>query len=944
MKKLIILSLLIVSSLSFAQKISGTVYDGEFNEPMPFANVLVKGSSTGTTTDFDGYFEFDVVEGEYTLVFSFVGYETKEISNVIVATSGTDIDVVLNPSSNALEEVVVTTTAKRNSETSVLNIQKRSVRVLDGLSIQTIKKSGDSDIASAVKRIPGVSVQEGKFVYVRGLGDRYSKITLNGLDVPGLDPNKNTLQLDVFPTSIIDNLIANKSASADLDADFTGGIVDVVLRDYSSVGKTSVKFSSSYNPDMHFNDNYIEDFNSSTDWLGVDDGKRDLPFDRELDYFDRPTRDKAKSDSLTMITRSFTKMIRPIQNTSSMNYGVSASHSNSFSLGDTNSIGLIAAVSYANETAFFENAESGDATFNTDVGDDRLRRFKYNRFNLGKNSILTSQLLGLSYNSLNSKISVALLNLNKGESQAKDGLEQGFDENVYTALDYGLYYTERNLLAIPISGSHKIVNDVWAVDWKYMHSKSKVHDKDFRTALILKDPIGQDEYNYGFDAATTSAGPERIWRYLDEFNDTYKINSTFNLEAGKTKLTTKIGLFQTQKERTFKSDYYQLLNRRMPRFFEFDFIDRVYDEEFTYTHDTLTGYYMNGGIDPFNEYESRSVKKGYYFNQIIDFNSSIQLIAGIRNESFKLMYTGLDAQSNEYDDVVFLNENEFFPSASLNFTLKEKTKFRLSYYKTTARPSFREASTAYIFDPITKFRYLGGFYDPNGLKSSLISNFDFRIEKYGTGNNFAALSVFYKTFENPIEIGVWNYLFARDLIPRNNNDATIKGIEFDFRRNFKIDDINSITLNLNSTIVESELKISDEEFESKELFYIIVDKEVQEYRRMQGQSDYVVNTSAVYRNSNWRLEGGLFFNVQGDALYSVGNGEVPDAYTVPFNSLNLNLKKEFGDNVVKRITFKINNILDEENAIKYKFFDKEPITASLFKPGTTFSLSYSVSF
>jgi len=186
-----IYSLLIICfftlSFSYAQtgKVTGNVIDGEFVDPMAFANILVKGTTTGTTSDFDGKYELNLQEGTYTLIFSFVGYETKEISDVVVkADQVVNLDVTLN--TNSLETIVITTSTKKNTESAVLNMQKKSVTLLDGLSAQSIKSSGASNLASAVKNVPGVSIQGGKYVYVRGLGDRYTKSTLNGVDIPGL--------------------------------------------------------------------------------------------------------------------------------------------------------------------------------------------------------------------------------------------------------------------------------------------------------------------------------------------------------------------------------------------------------------------------------------------------------------------------------------------------------------------------------------------------------------------------------------------------------------------------------------------------------------------------------------------------------------------------------------------------------------------------------------
>ncbi|HAV54147.1 MAG TPA: TonB-dependent receptor, partial [Aequorivita sp.] len=189
--------------ISFSQTgvVTGIINDGEYNDVLSFANVIVKGSQTGTTSDFDGKYNLKLDAGTYTLVFSFVGYQTKEITEVkINPGQTTTVDVTLNASAGQLDEVVVTTTARKNTEASVLSIQKNSVTLMDGLSLESIKKTGASDVASAVQNVPGVSVQGGKYVYVRGLGDRYTKSILNGMEVPGLDPDRNTLQLDIFPS------------------------------------------------------------------------------------------------------------------------------------------------------------------------------------------------------------------------------------------------------------------------------------------------------------------------------------------------------------------------------------------------------------------------------------------------------------------------------------------------------------------------------------------------------------------------------------------------------------------------------------------------------------------------------------------------------------------------------------------------------------------------
>ena len=236
--------------------LAGNIIDGEFIEPMAFANILVKGTTIGTTSDFDGKYQLELEPSTYTIVFSFVGYTTQEISDVVIKEGEvTPLDVTLT--TNSLEAVVITTSIKRNTENAILNMQKKSVVVLDGLSAQAIKNTGASNLASAVKNIPGVSIEGGKYVYVRGLGDRYTKSILNGIDIPGLDPDRNTIQMDLFPTNILDNVIILKSASAEYPADFTGGIVDIVTKDFPTKPEYTFSLGTGYNPDMHFNDKYL---------------------------------------------------------------------------------------------------------------------------------------------------------------------------------------------------------------------------------------------------------------------------------------------------------------------------------------------------------------------------------------------------------------------------------------------------------------------------------------------------------------------------------------------------------------------------------------------------------------------------------------------------------------------------------------------------------------
>jgi hypothetical protein len=506
-----IYSLFIVSliSLGFAYTQTGTlagnVIDGEFLEPMAFANVLVKGTTTGTTSDFEGKYELELESGTYTIVFSFVGYATQEISDVIIKTGEvTSLDVTLN--TNSLETIVITTSVNRNTENSVLNFQKKSVVVLDGLSAQAIKSTGASDLASAVKSIPGVSIEGGKYVYVRGLGDRYTKSILNGIDIPGLDPDRNTIQMDLFPTNILDNVMVLKSASAEYPADFTGGIIDIVTKDFPTRPEYTISLGTGYNPDMHFNDKFLTYTGSVTDFLGYDNGTRDLPIHR---YQQIPGTFENKL-LLNSLTNRFQKELQAKQETSNANFDFGFTLGNQYNLGD-DKIGYLATLSYKNSTTFYENRIDGAYVKNSsDSSNNNLNSVLDSKGSEGINNVILNGMLGLTYKADNAKYKLNLLHIQNGESSAgtfdqvisQDGVGGGLEPLSKNALTY----TERSVTNLLLSGKHRLSTDEnpLNLEWKFSPTFSKVMDKDHRITPLQQSGEGDyfishlhSQFNFG---------------------------------------------------------------------------------------------------------------------------------------------------------------------------------------------------------------------------------------------------------------------------------------------------------------------------------------------------------------------------------------------------------------------------------------------------------------
>jgi hypothetical protein len=287
MEKRIVLSLIALLSLTtlWAQNgtVRGTVYDKDNGETMIGAAVTVEGvPGVAGGSDLDGAYTLSLPAGTYTLKSSYISYQDVKITEVVVVEGEvTVIDFYLPSSTEMLGEVVVEAKASRNTENAVILMQKNATAVMDGISSQTIRKMGDSDAAGAIKRVTGVSVEGGKYVTVRGLGDRYSKTLLNGAEIPSLDPEKNAVQLDLFPTNLIDNMLVYKTFTADKPADFTGGLINLTTKDFPEKFTVQASAQLGFNEQSTMNSNFLTYKGSSTDWLGYDNGARNAPANAE---------------------------------------------------------------------------------------------------------------------------------------------------------------------------------------------------------------------------------------------------------------------------------------------------------------------------------------------------------------------------------------------------------------------------------------------------------------------------------------------------------------------------------------------------------------------------------------------------------------------------------------------------------------------------------------
>jgi len=916
-------------------KVTGLIMDGEYDEPMAFANVIVKGSTIGTTTDFDGKYSLDLEPGEYTLTFSFVGYQTIEVSEVLIKSDEVEqVDVTL--STNTLDEIIITTTVRKNTESAVLDIQKKSAVMLDGLSSQGIKKAGASNIASAVKSVPGVSVQGGKYVYVRGLGDRYTKSILNGVDIPGLDPDRNTIQMDIFPTNILENIIVIKSAAAEYPADFTGGVVDIVTRDFPTKKETSFSIGSAYNSEMHFKNDFLIGPSEGTDFLGFDNNSRSRPINR-YQYIPGTFENYPL---LTQLTSSFNPILQAERKTSKNNFNFGFTTGNQFLVGDNDKLGYQFSLSYRNETSFYKNRVDNRLTKDPNNSSNyNLLTSRLSTGDEGENNIILSGLAGLVYKRENSKYKLNLLHIQNGESVGgyfnQEASQAGAGGGIEQYTKDVIQYTQRSVTNLLLNGQHNIENG-WNVDWKISPTLATVLDKDHRTTAFQITQEGD-----AIIAPSSSGYPQRVWRDLFEFNLANQVNflKKYTLKDKPAKL--KFGGGMTYKFRDFELDYYIFTstNPVVPN----GQANNLLLTENIWTAETQAGTHLVFGnlYQSANSYEGEQRIYSGYFSNEFELIENLKSVVGIRTELFQSYYTG----QNQSGSQVFYNEKiidnfDIYPSANLILSLNENSNLRSSFSKTTARPSFKEASRAQIYDAISDRLFIGNL----DLKPSYIDNLDMRYEIFGDKGDIIAFSGFYKTFKDPIELTFFASA-PNQLTARNLGSAKVYGAEFEIRKPLNIisDDVRKWRFSLNASLIKSSLEMFEDEYNNR-LNAARDGESISRTRDLQGQSPFLINSNIEFLNEETGFQYGLFYNVQGRTLEVVGTGIVPDVYTVPFHSLNFNLKKFLDNDGKSSISIKAKNILNSKKESVYESFNISDEIWTSRMQGTEISIGYSLKF
>jgi len=961
----ILFILIVVPSILSGQKvvrIAGKVIDKKTGETLIGASIqLNKGTEMigGTTTDFDGNYLIEAAPGVYNLVVTYVSYQQQELKDADCSKPENLFDFLLEEEGLTLGEVVVTAQKVTNTEAALVTLQRKSFNIQDGMSSQQISKTAVSNAAEAVKQVSGAVVENGKFIVMRGLGDRYSISQLNGMTMPSTDPYRNSSSLDLIPSQMIDNIVTLKTFTPDLPGNFSGGLVNVTTKSFPTRFTTYVSISGSYNTQS----TGISDFlghgtdAGKTDWLGIDDGGRSIPQilldEKNRSLLNQTTYLNARRGDpqynklrqlLNESSRSLSNAFAPQTKNSLPNHGLNFSLGNSHLMGKT-TVGYSVGVNYSNEFNHYNNGLVNTYT-NNGIG-----LFEYQRLVESK-SVETPHLGALANLSFKFGSNHAV-NFNAIFNNDTDiiGRRQSGSFVGQLSTPNGLFVTNsmefisRNYTSFQSSGKHVFPGlRNLEIQWNGLVNSSKQEEPDSRYFAYVQYEEDGETY-YAINDAEFRA-PFHFFRDLGDKSVEGKIDFSLPfLTGGKqgSSNVIKAGLLYSRTSRSF-SEYQFQHNRHggVPVSINFDSYKGDYQGYFSLDNmgviDTIRdgsgntkqytiGYHYINQINNKNFYDGSQDIGAAYLMAVYNLTDKIKVVGGLRGERTKLYVESRDTSLAPSE----LDITDLLYSANVIYALNDKSNLRFAASKTLARPNLRELAPFEQFDTKNGFFNIG---NPN-LKRTLIYNYDIRYEIYPELGELLAVSVFYKNFTDPILRTFSPTATIPELGYLNIDNANVLGAELELRKNLGF--INAGLRNFNFTtniaFIHSGYKIPDTELKSSQT----VDPEYnQETRPFQGQAPYIVNAILSYANQDLGLESTVSFNVSGRRLYNISLSAVPDVYEMPFPILTYTLSKKIGKHI--QVGFAAKNLLNPLNQ-KVQVNKGVEYIAEQFRIGRTFGFS-----
>jgi TonB-dependent receptor len=909
--------LILISTTVFAQtgKIAGVVSDKSNSETLIGCSVGVSGTSIGASTDVNGrYILANLKPGKYKVIFRYIGYTSKEITDIVVeAGKVISLNTVLEGTAGQqLSEVVVTASYRQENISALYAQQKNSAVISDGISSEVIKKSPDKNTSEVLKRVSGTTIQDNKFVIVRGLSDRYNSALLDGSPLPSTEPNRKAFSFDIVPSNLVDNVIISKTATPDIPADFAGGTVQILTKDVPDQNFLTIGLGAGYNSQTTFKDFSFGDRKIGDYFTFGNQGKQ-LPtsFPSSDAIISRSLSPQQNINALSSLNNKYTVQNRLAL--PSQNYQLTVGRVNEIGK-EKNRFGTTFSLSY-------RNAEEK-------TPDIRRNFFAYNftdqQYKFSSN---IGALLNFGYTYKKSKITFKNLYNRILEDQyifrTGSNSQSSSTDNKFYAFDL----LQKSILKSTVAGEHNVGSKSAKINWQASYSNIINTEPDQRKVNYKQNTAGAPYF-----ASNTNTGLENTRLFSNLSENVYY--GGLNYEKPIKFLTSKFKVGASSNYRT--------------RNFDVRFIGLNYDANRTTSNQdrqrplqTLFGSdLINQGAYTLDElpngndrYNAHSITNSLFAMLDSRVTDKLRIVYGARAEKFDL---GLKTSVSN-SEVATLNNLDILPSVNLTYSLTPKANFRLSYYRTLARPEFRELAPFAYYDYDEVLSVNG---NPN-LQRSLIDNADIRYELYPSAGQIFSISGFYKKFTNAIESQVFDANSTPIKTYFNSKQANVYGVELEARKtlDFIVDNkfFKNSTLYTNLSLSKSQIQEAG-----------ITTRTTK--RTLTGQSPYIINAGLQESLMENKLSLNVLYNRIGTRLYSVGGTKIGDIYENSRGSLDA----QIGLKIIKNkgeLKLNASNIFNE-----YSNFYEVPIAESnhrlenstgvfkKYKTGTNISLSFTYNF
>ena len=886
--------------------IKGTVIEDKTGQPLPGATVTIKGLNKSRVTGSDGSFAFSKIEpGAYELTVTALTFQEKNITEVIVVKDEVySITISLEEKNNQLDEVVIKSTrAKTESVKSLLTQQKNSANVSDGISAETIKRSPDKNTSDVLKRISGASIQDNRFVIIRGLNDRYNAAFLNGGPLPSSESDRKAFSFDIFPANMLDNIIITKTASPDLPGDFAGGVIQINTKAVPDKDFQTVSIGSGYNTVTTFK-NQKTYTGSNTDWLGYDNGARALPASFPNSDFFTNASSEERADVAKTLKNDWSLRDSNFKPNTNFQYSIGRH----FEFKDR-VLGMLFSVTN-NKTNSFEVKELYDYDSpDPESPSTLISKFKDKNY---IEKVLSAALANLSFK-FNENNTISFKNIYSLNSTNlvvdRYGLKDVLDPRV-TQADVR-WYTSNRIYSSQLNGDHYFTKPKIKINWTGFYSNIKSSIPNLRRNIYTianpnsTDPLETTAYAL---IPSNNGGP-------DYGGGIFYSETKESIKGGKLDISKKFNLGEESINEVKVGGFYQIRDRS---FYARQLQYNIYNSATTsFNYDLLTQSNatifntsnlgdLGGGQNGFTLYDF--TKPNYAYKADATLKAAYVMLDN-RYKKFRFVWGAriedytqtLDTRLTDTEYLAQKNhETDFLPSANLIFSITSKQNLRLSYSKTVNRPEFRELAPFAFYDFTENFLKQG-----NDLKIAKVQNIDIRYEFYPGKSQLFSVSYFNKIFDDPIEL--IQEVNNRTITYQNALSAKNSGFEFEFRTllsslftSDKTTLFDDITVFSNIAIIKSKVDVSN-----------VSSANPEKSMPLQGQSPYVLNAGAQYINKDngWAISANI--NRVGNRRY-IGSSEVePSIWEKARTFLDMQIAKNLYKNKIE-VKLNIQNLLAQD--------------------------------